>query len=238
LPSLSRANLQSLAAIIPAAGEGRRLGGSIPKAFRNIFGKPLLIHTLHNLLKAAQFKWVFVAVARDRVAFARKLLDRWGLRGVWVVVGGKTRAESVWNALEALPEDTGIVLVHDAARPMVSQEAVQSLIKEVKYRGAAILAGSVSSTVKIASPKTQVIEKTLDRSRVFLAQTPQGAQIDVLRKAYAKLGAKALEMTDEAAILEAAGVRVRIVDGGARNIKITVKEDLEIFKAYARWHRI
>ena len=218
-----------VALIIPAAGEGKRIGGRVPKAFIPVAGKPLIIHTLLNIKRAIAFEEIVVAIAVNRTRLARQVLDRFGFPQVRLASGGATRAESVWNALQTVSPRCHWILVHDAARPLIESQSVRKLLKEVKYQKAGLLVEPVSSTVKEVRARGAFVRRTLDRSKLYLAQTPQVARRDVLLKAYEKLGRHAFAMTDESAILEKAGVEVKMVVGSSRNIKITTREDLKLF---------
>lgn len=164
------------------------------------------------------------------------------LRGkrVRLVPGGERRQDSVANGFAALPVGTDIVLIHDAARPLVDAAAIEQVIDAAAEAGAAIVALAARDTVKLASEGEpalggagRAIERTIPRERVYLAQTPQAFRRDVLRAAVA-LGQGGVEATDEAALAERAGHAVRIVEGSARNIKVTTAEDLVIAEALVK----
>lgn len=224
-----------VAAIVPAAGLGRRLGASRPKAFVPVAGKTLLEHTLEALARAHRFDSIVVAVARPELAAARRLLARSGVRGVRTVVGGKTRAESVWRALETVG-DSDFVLVHDAARPLVTRKLVGALLKEARRSGAVIPGTPPTATVKRVDSRGRVA-KTEDRSSLVLAQTPQVFRRDWLLGAYRRLGARAFLATDEAQLFDGSPRRVSVLAGDPDNVKITTREDLAWLKARLRGGR-
>ncbi len=225
-------------AIVPAAGQGKRLGSRTPKAFIPVFGKPLLIHTLEALSRAYLFDEILVPVPKAYLERAQRVIQGFKKAPTRVIEGGQTRAQSVRRALDEAHPDTEWILVHDAARPLVESRHIQELLKEVKSHGAVVLVEPVSATVKEVDLKSGLVHKTLERSTLFLAQTPQVMKKDLLEKAYKKLGTEALGMTDEAAIVEAAGGKVKILTGDRHNIKITTQEDLELFKYYASRNRV
>jgi 2-C-methyl-D-erythritol 4-phosphate cytidylyltransferase len=215
-----------VSAIIPAAGKGRRFGSSKQKLLALIAGQPLLIHTLGSLSKAFSFSEIIVAAPLGRVGVFQSLLKRHGFGFVKVLAGGKTRAESVHRALEAVSPFCDFVLVHDAARPWVERSLVRRLVAAAKKTGAAISAIPVTSTVKKVDPSKKVILKTVDRALLWLAQTPQVFRKDLLARRYRALGLKAYLATDEAALFDGASTRVVVVEGSPKNIKITTPEDL------------
>ena len=151
---------------------------------------------------------------------------------VRVVEGGRTRAESVRNGVLSVSENCQWVLVHDAARPLVDKNLIRRLIHSAKKTGAAILAAPVTSTVKRVDTRHKTILGTEDRGSLVLAQTPQIFKKDLLMRRYQALGPKALLATDEAALFDGSGIKVNIVHGDERNVKITTSQDLELFKFY------
>ncbi len=221
-----------VAAIIPAAGKGKRLGAKTPKAFLKILGKPLLIHTLERLLKSYPFQEVLVAADPSKINELKSLLKRYRLAGVRVVAGGKTRPESVRNAVLALGGTSDWVLIHDAARPFVGTRLTHDILAASKKTGAAICALEATATVKKADRVSMLIRETLDRRTIYLAQTPQVFKKSLLTSRYKTLGDKALSATDEAALFDGTKVKVKIVPGNERNLKVTTPGDLDLFKFY------
>ena len=223
-----------VAALVPAAGRGRRLGNKTPKPFIKILGKPLLVYTLENLNKAGPFHEIIVAVEKGRVRSTEALLKRWGLGSARVVAGGSTRAESVRQAVFSVSDDCELVLVHDAARPAVSARCVRGVIQAAKKSGAAVCALPATATVKLGGPRFGKVFRTLDRRRIYLAQTPQVFGRKKLLERYRLLGKKALTATDEAALFDGSGAAALLVPGEAGNLKITTAEDLRLFRFYLR----
>jgi len=224
----------SVAAIVPAAGEGRRLRAACPKPLVRIGGIPLMVRTLRALLDAYSFNEVLLAVDPARIGFMGALLKRHGLPDVRPVAGGKLRAESVRNAFLAMDPGTRIVLVHDVARPFVGRSQVEGLIDAARRHGAALLAEPATATVKLTLAGAKTVRKTLDRRRIFMAQTPQVFRVPVLKEAYRRAGMRFAHFTDEAGLAEAAGFCVRIVAGPSTNIKITSPSDLILAEALVR----
>ncbi len=220
----------NVAAVVPAAGRGDRLGAGIPKSFVSVAGRPLLIHTLKALFGAFPFRQAVVAVGPSEVDRARRLLGKHGFgRRVRVVPGGSTRAASVRNAVRVLADPCDWVLIHDAARPLVSRALVRRTLEVARRTGAAIAALPATATVKrIRDGRT--IVRTEDREALVLAQTPQVFRRELLLGRYRRLGGRALRATDEAALFDGSRVRVAVVPGEARNLKVTTPEDLGLFR--------
>ncbi len=220
-----------VAVIVPAAGSGRRFGGKVPKQFLIWKGRPLLVHTLLKLEKSYLFEARIVAVAPKEIKRTKKILSKNGLSSWQVVAGGSTRAESVWNGLRAAGPGSEWVLVHDAARPMVSSALVRKVISAARKTGAALAAVPAFATVKKVDPHTHEVLRTENRDTIFLAQTPQIAKRKFLEARYRSLGKKAFLLTDEAAFFDGTPIKVRVVTGEAHNIKITTPEDLALFRS-------
>jgi 2-C-methyl-D-erythritol 4-phosphate cytidylyltransferase/2-C-methyl-D-erythritol 2,4-cyclodiphosphate synthase len=210
--------------IIAAGGSGTRLGGPRPKQLLVLEGRTLLDRVVATFLAHPSVDDLVVALPADLVAAPpRCLVD--AAKPVRVVAGGARRQDSVSNAFDAAAAASDVILVHDAARPFVSAALIGRTIEAAAAHGAAIAAIRANDTVKQVGAD-RVIETTLDRDAIYLAQTPQGFQRAVLAAAVA-LGRTGIEATDEAALAERAGFPVRVVDGDAANVKITSQEDLD-----------
>ncbi len=221
-----------VAAVVPAAGRGKRFQSKTPKLFVCLHGKPLLIHTLQQLERSFDFQEVLVLVGCGDLKKVEKMLKRHGLSRMRLVVGGVTRADSVRRGLENVSESCDWVLVHDGARPFVDKTLVLGTISAAKTTGAALCALPVTATVKRVDIKRGTVLSTEDRRLLYLAQTPQVFRRDLLLERYRVLKKKALKATDEAALFDGSGILVRVVAGHAKNIKITTIDDLELFKHY------
>ena len=211
------------AAIVPAAGRGLRLPGAVAKQFRSLAGKPLFHHCLSRMARAGLVGRIVVAVPAGSAP--PDLPDGLDVE-VRLVEGGARRQDSVRNGLAALGEDVSWVVVHDGARPLVTPELVERCLIGAAETGAAIAALPVVDTVK-AGDAEGYIEATRPREGLWLAQTPQVARRELLARAMAWADANDFEGTDEAALLEAVGVRVKLVEGSAENIKVTTPGDME-----------
>ena len=219
-----------ISAIIPAAGQGTRMGSAIPKQFLLLQGKPILHHTLRAFEASGQVDSVILVVPEKDSAAAKK---EW-LLGYdivkKIVVGGKERQDSVYNGFQALDADTDVVLVHDGVRPFVTGDMILRAIEAAKNFGAAITAILVNDTIKLADADG-FVEKTVDRSGLWRVQTPQAFQYAVLNEAFQKAVQDSYYGTDEGSLLEYAGKKVKIIEGSEMNIKITRQEDLILGEA-------
>lgn len=210
--------------ILAAAGAGRRLGGRIPKALVPLAGQPLFLWPLRTFSKLPFVRQIVVVlppawIERVRRALGREL-ERLGVAAL--LPGGRRRQDSVREGLEVIT--TPLLLIHDAARPLVGTRAIRDVARAAARHGAAVLCAPAVDTVKIADGRKRVIT-TPDRARVWHAQTPQGFRTEVLRAAYRTAGRA--DATDDTQIVERAGGRVVVVPSEAPNFKITTREDLE-----------
>ena len=229
-----------VAAIVPAAGRGRRFRGKTPKLFVSLRGKPVLVHTLERLVRSFRFEEVLVMTASADIKKTEKLLKRFRLAGPWrVSVGGRTRAESVKRGFEQVSKKSDWVLIHDGARPCIGKALVLRTLTAAKATGAALCAMPATATVKKVDVRRGVVLGTEDRRSLYLAQTPQVFRKDLLSSRYRALGRKALEATDEAALFDGSRIAVRVIEGDARNIKVTTVEDGELLKqTLKKWPKI
>jgi 2-C-methyl-D-erythritol 4-phosphate cytidylyltransferase/2-C-methyl-D-erythritol 2,4-cyclodiphosphate synthase len=216
-------------AILVGAGRGERLGASLPKAFVPIGGVPMIVHAARAFAAAPSVQGLIAIVPGELQDEARALLAFSGrLRGI--AAGGVRRQDSVRAGLALLGDDfSGVVLVHDAARPLVDVPLVEAVAAAARRTGAALPVLPVAETVKrIDGPR---VRETVDRQDLATAQTPQGFRSDVLRRAYERAFADGVEVTDEAVAVERMGEPVEAVPGSPRNRKVTGPEDL----AWAEW---
>lgn len=212
-------------ALVPAAGGGARLGGPVPKPYREVGGRPILARTLEALASAPSVEGLVVAVGEGEADRVRSLAPDFApwLR---VVRGGEERFDSVRLALEAVPEGTEIVVVHDGARPFVTVREIEETVAAAREIGAALAVTAPVETVKrVDGP---MVTATLDRSRIRLAQTPQAFRASLLREAYRKAVEEGVKTTDEAAVVERIGAPVGWIEADRWNVKITVEDDLRL----------
>jgi 2-C-methyl-D-erythritol 4-phosphate cytidylyltransferase/2-C-methyl-D-erythritol 2,4-cyclodiphosphate synthase len=224
-----------IAAIIAAGGRGLRLGVGRPKQLVEVGGRPILQHSVDTFLASDRFSQIVVVLPPELVSDPPACLQARGPR-LQLIGGGARRQDSVANGFDRLAGGVEVIVVHDAARPFVDRDLIDRTLDAAIETGAAIAALRASDTVKQADPESAagrpVIGRTLARDTIFLAQTPQAFRVEVLRDAIA-LGRAGREATDEAALAEEAGHRVRLVEGSARNIKITTCQDLAMARAMA-----
>jgi 2-C-methyl-D-erythritol 4-phosphate cytidylyltransferase/2-C-methyl-D-erythritol 2,4-cyclodiphosphate synthase len=225
-------NSSKVAAIIPAAGIGTRMGLSIPKQCYELGGKPILVHTLQRIAQAESIGSIILVVPTDHKDWAEQLVQEYQLAKVTqVIAGGLRRQDSVQAGLAALPDEVELVLVHDGVRPFVELPVIENCLTEAEKSGAAMVAVPVKDTLKAVS-KEQVIKQTVDRSGIWQAQTPQAAKVSLLKEAYAGAAKRPdFIATDEASLLENINVPIKVVEGSEKNIKITRPEDLILAKA-------
>jgi len=210
--------------ILVAAGRGERMGADQPKAFVLVAGQPMLLHAARAFDDAPSVDGIVAVVPADRIGTAREMLV--GVRALRdVVAGGDRRQDSVQRGLEALPPGfDGVVLVHDAARPLVEVELIESVVRAASEHDAALPVLGLVDTVKRL--RDDRVVETLDRSELGAAQTPQGFRVALLRRAYDLAYRDDVVLTDESMAVERLGEPVVAVMGSARNRKLTTPEDL------------
>jgi 2-C-methyl-D-erythritol 4-phosphate cytidylyltransferase len=220
-----------IAVIIPAAGTGQRLGYKTGKPYIKLNNKALLSYCLDVFEKTPAITEIIIVAEKDQLQRAKNLVKRYGLAKVKAIVcGGKTRSESVRNALEALDKNTDYVLIHDAARPFVNRKLIENCIQAVIKYKAIICAVPCAATIKSAD-KNLNVSATLDRNNLWQVQTPQAFSYQLIVRAYEKTKGKNIEFFDDASLVEKIPYKVKIIPGFNNNIKITTKEDLNLAKA-------
>ncbi len=223
-------------AILPAGGLGKRVGATIPKQFLPLAGKPLILYSLETFARHPLIENIIIPVAPTwRPKLEALLADLFLQKEIILVSGGKTRQDSVYSGLKALPPKSSIVLVHDVARPFVTPQIIEKVIQAVEKHGAAIAAARIQDTVKMV--EEGIIKETIPREKLFLAQTPQGAKIDLMLRAFEAAYRDRFIGTDEASLLERIGIPVYVVPAPRTNFKITVPEDLRLAEALVGLNR-
>jgi 2-C-methyl-D-erythritol 4-phosphate cytidylyltransferase len=225
-------------AIIAAAGAGTRMASDRPKQFLQLAGRPVIFHTLKVFEECDSIDEVIVVLPAAESAGFLSLAGKSSFRKVArVVPGGVTRADSVKRGLMAIRAATAeIVAVHDGVRPFVTVDEINNTVAAAKADGAAILVAPVTDTIKEVTGAG--VLRTLDRGVLRRALTPQCFRYELLREAYEHADVNDPSLTDESALVEQLGRPVSIVEGSARNIKITTAEDLIIAEAIHRLHRL
>ena len=218
-------------AIIVAAGKSDRMGAGTDKAFLNLGPKPVLAWSLLAFERCTDVDQIVVVVRKDQIVATKALVRMFGISKIrTVVAGGQKRQDSVMNGLKEVDSDTRIVVVHDGARPCVKPETIAETVKVAKRTGAAVVGCHIWDTVKLVEKGTTVT-RTEDRSKLWAVQTPQAFSASLIRRAYAEVAKRKVDVTDDAAAVELLGEPVKIVETDAPNLKITTVEDLRIAAA-------
>lgn len=221
-----------VAALIPAAGRGRRMIQDTPKVFLPLGGIPLLAHTLKKFETCPLVQEVLLLVPDEEgIRLAEAIVQRFGFQKVLrVIPGGPERQDSVYRGLKELAPTTDIVVIHDGARPFVPPELIGQVVEETRIWKCVVAAIPVRDTIKEVSESGQVL-KTLDRNLLWEIQTPQGFAYPLLLEAHEKAREERYYGTDDAVLIERLGAQVKVVLGSRGNIKMTAPEDLVLGEA-------
>lgn len=224
-----------VAAVVPAAGRSARMGLAVKKQFFPLEGIPVIGRTLEVLAASSVIDSItLVTGPGEDVHCGAMLVEQLGIPKVAAIVpGGSERQESVFNGLLALSADTGIVVIHDGARPLLRTEALAAVVDAALEHGAATMAVPVKDTVKLGNGNDFVAE-TLPRERLWLAQTPQAFRYPLILEAHQWAAKAKYTGTDDAGLVEMLGQPVKIVTGSYENLKITTPEDLFLASAIIR----
>jgi 2-C-methyl-D-erythritol 4-phosphate cytidylyltransferase len=218
--------------VIPAAGQGKRMGAGKNKLLLTLNHVPVLIHTLKVFEGDEKCEGIVLSVHPQDEKEIRSLLQEYEIKKVTAIVpGGAERQHSVYNGLKAL-SDNGIVLVHDAARPFIDLETIHRLTDLAEENGAAIVAVPVKDTIKRVQSNT--VTETVERSSLWAVQTPQAFRVSLLLEAHRKADAEGFIGTDDASLVERLGHKVIVTEGNYDNIKLTTPEDLFFAEAILR----
>jgi len=213
--------------IIPASGSGERFGSKIPKQFLKIEGKEIIAHTLEKFNSIKLTDEIIISTKLEYFVKISAILKKYNLRKVKKIVeGGMRRQDSVYNALINLEcEKDDLILIHDAVRPFISKKKITELIKAAEKEDSVIPGMPVPETVKRVDAEN-IVTETIDRKNVWTIQTPQVFRYDILRKSFEKAYYENFTGTDESAIVENAGYKVKVIEGEKANVKITYREDI------------
>ena len=221
--------------VIVAAGQGRRLGGGVPKQYRELAGVPMLLRSLRPFVGHPEVAHTVVALPAEDAARPPAWLGEVLGGSPSLVAGGAERSDSVAQALAALPGNCTVVLVHDAARPLVDRAVIDGVIAAARGGEGAVPAIPVGDTLKEATRLPAAgrdhdvhVQRTVPRERLYRAQTPQGFPRAILEEAHAQARHAGEPATDDAAMVERLGVPVRLVPGAARNFKVTTEDDFHL----------
>jgi len=214
------------AALIMAAGSSKRMRSGINKPYLLYKGRPVIFYSLKVMSKIRDINEIIIVIRRKDEKICRRIIAKYGLKNTRICYGGEKRQDSVYNGLKEVKESNDLVLVHDAARPFISVKLVKQLIKEAKIHKAVIPALPVKETVKRLSDGW-IVDATLDRSKLYLAQTPQVFDRKLIVRAYEEAYKTGFFGTDDAMLVEHLNFPVIVIPGEEKNIKITVREDLK-----------
>lgn len=214
------------AAVIVAAGKGTRMGPDRDKLFLDVAGRPVVAHTWQRFDQARCIDQIVCVVREGMQHEFTRIFDQYHFsKPHTIVAGGDERQDSVWNGLEALPTEAEIVAIHDAARPCVSDELIETTLAAAWETGAAVAAQRVVDTLK-ESGDGKHIDRTVPRAHLWAVQTPQTFRVDVIRRAIQTARNQGLSLTDDTAACELIGQPVRLIPGNSPNPKVTIPADV------------
>ena len=218
--------VQDVGVVIVAGGTGTRATGNTGelKQFRWVGNKPMLLHTVHAFQRRADVALVVVVLPRSHAADPPPWLFQCDLDRLLVSTGGNDRGESVWSGLEDLPGELTIAVIHDAARPLVTDATIDAVIREARRGHGAVAALPVVDTLKEVAPDGRII-RTVERGGLWRAQTPQAFPLRVIEHAYVEARRANVTATDDAALVERLGLDVVVVRGSERAMKVTEEAD-------------
>ena len=208
-------------AIITAAGSGRRFGEA--KQFKKLHGKPLYQYSLDTFIKSRLFDEIILVIPNSNQEKVQKEIKRKYSSQVGLVIGGPDRQDSVKNAIQNSNPNIDLVVIHDAARPFITTTLIEKCISACETSDGAIIAMQPHDTIKFS--KDNIVEKTIDRSNIWMAQTPQAFNKRKILEAYSSSDFDDLIVTDESSLMEKLGYKIMIVPGTAKNFKITTFDD-------------
>lgn len=214
--------------VIVAAGTGSRMNMGINKQFIKLEGKEIIAYTIEKFYNNSNIEDIVVVVKEDESEFFKKeILDKYNFKNVKIAYGGKERQDSVYNGLKLLDEKCDVVLIHDGARPFVSDKIIDKSIEEAKEHKAIVVGVPVKDTIKVIDNDKNIVD-TPNRSVLWAVQTPQTFDYNILIDAYKDAFKNKFYGTDDAMLVERIGYKVKMLEGSYNNIKITMQEDLNI----------
>ncbi|MEW6607014.1 MAG: 2-C-methyl-D-erythritol 4-phosphate cytidylyltransferase [bacterium] len=228
-----------ICAILVAAGKGERMSSQIPKSFIMINNHPLIYYPLKILSESISIDYIILVVPQDDIAYTqREIVEKYRFIKVnEVIPGGEQRQDSVYNGLRKVLPETELVLIHDGARPFITQRLIDETIAEARQTGGAIPGVTPVDTIKSINGG-EWIEETWDRDSLVMIQTPQVFKYDLIRDAYEKAYQDNFYATDDALLIRRLGGKVKWVKGDYENIKITVPQDILVAKAILKDRKI
>ena len=221
-------------ALIPAAGMGRRMAAGVNKQYLLLGGKPIVARTASIFQELERIDDVYLVIPSEEIPYCREqVVERYGLTKVRSIVpGGAERQHSVLNGLRALGDlsDDDVVLIHDGVRPFIPVRVIEEAIAVARIHDGALVAVPAKDTIKLV--EDGVVTDTPPRERLWLAQTPQAFRYGIIRQAHEAAASAGYLGTDDAALVERLGLKVHVVQGDYRNIKITTPEDMQLAEAF------
>lgn len=225
----------NICAIVLAAGQGKRMKSSIQKQYILLKEKPILYYSLKAFEDIKEIERIILVVGKGEVSYCRKeIIDKYGLQKVTdVIEGGKERYHSVYEGLKLLEKHCDYVLIHDGARPFITEGIILNTIENVKKYKACAVGMPVKDTIKIVDEENFCVH-TPERAKVWAVQTPQAFEYNIIKSAYDILMQKEIMVTDDAMVIEQfMNISVKLIEGTYENIKITTQEDLKVAETIA-----
>ena len=220
--------------VIVSAGRGNRMKCDINKQFLKIGGKEVIAHTIEKFYNNKNIGEIIIVVREDEKEFLQEnIINKYGYKNIKIAFGGKERQDSVYNGLKEVDKNCGIVLIHDGARPFVTNEIIEKSIKCAQKYNCAIVGIPVKDTIKIVNENNDVCN-TPDRNTLWSIQTPQVFEYSLIMKAHEKAKDDKYYGTDDSMLMEYLGYNVKVVEGSYDNIKITTPEDLKVAEEILR----
>lgn len=225
-----KTNRVKTSAIIVAGGVGNRMNSDIPKQFLEVLGKPIIAYTINAISICKDIDEIVLVTLPDYIVFCKDIVDEFQFNKVSrIVCGGTTRQESVHNGLRELSDDTDVVVIHDGARPLVDPDIISESVHSTLKFGCAAVGVKMKDTIKVVDSDGYIVS-TADREKLWQVQTPQTFKKDVILSLYEYASNSNEQFTDDCMLAEAAGYKVKMIEGSYENIKITTPQDIFIMK--------
>jgi len=216
-------------AIVVASGTGSRMGSEIPKQFIEVMGKPIISYTLNSLSKCSDIDDIIIVTLPEYLVYCKDVVDAFNFKKVSkIVCGGQTRSQSVFNGLNELDDSCDMVVIHDGVRPLIDSDTISKCISAAVRYDCAAVGVRMKDTIKFVDDG--FIEGTVDREKLWQIQTPQVFKKDLILSFYKNADINSISATDDCALAERAGYKIKIVKGKYENIKITTPQDIFIMK--------
>ncbi|WP_018249381.1 2-C-methyl-D-erythritol 4-phosphate cytidylyltransferase [Orenia marismortui] len=217
-----------LSVVIPAAGQGRRMGADKNKQFLLLNGEPILAHTISKFQNCSYINEIIIVAKNQEISYCQKeIVDKYDFDKVKkLIIGGETRQKSVYNGIKEVSADSNFILIHDGARPLLTNQIIENIITEVVNYQAVAVGVAVKDTIKIVNQDKYIMD-TPKRDNLIAIQTPQCFSKTMILDAYQKAFKENFIGTDSSSLVERLGQRVKVIKGSYENLKITTPEDLQ-----------